>query len=281
MRASDGVQSGASIPTHYLARTAAVLAALVIVHGCSKSQTQPTPVQASCTFAVSTPTTAFGASGGTGTAAVTTGSGCAWSASSQAEWLKVASDSHTGSGSVSFTVNPTDQPAPRTASLTVAAQVTSIFQAGGADPPFACDYAVAAQPDDYDRDGGNGALTINTAASCKWSVKGDAGWATIEGPTEGQGSATLKVSVQPNEDDLDRRMSFSAGNRSVSLTQPGQRDCQFQVTPVETSFPRIPWNGEVMLTTGRGCRWTAASDSGWLHSSPSQGSGSARITYSA
>jgi Putative binding domain, N-terminal/Viral BACON domain len=281
MRSSDGVQRGASIHTHYLARTTLFLAALAIAHGCSKSQTQPTPVPASCTFSVSTPTTSFGASGGTGSAAVTTASTCTWTASSQADWVKIASDSHTGNGSVSFTVAPTDQAAPRTASLTVAMQAVSISQAGGVDPPPSCDYALTAEPDDFDRDGGTGVLKINTAASCKWSVKSDAGWATIEGATEGQGPATLKVFVQPNEDELDRRMTFSAGNRSVSLTQPGQRDCQFQVTPVETALPRIPWSGEVAVTTGRGCRWTASSDSGWLHSSPSQGSGSARVSYSA
>jgi hypothetical protein len=179
-----------------------------------------------------------------------------------------------------FTVSPTDQPSTRTASLTVASQVVSIFQAGGTDPPPACDYALSAQPDDFDRDGGNGKLTINTSASCKWSVKGDAGWAVIEGAADGQGPATLKVLVQPNEDELDRRMTFSAGNRSVALSQPGQRDCQFQVSSVSSELPRLAWTDEIAVTTSRGCRWTASSDSGWLHSSPSEGSGSGRVSYS-
>ena len=40
--------------------------------------------------------------------------------------------------------------------------------------PQACAYTVTADPDDFERDGGNGKLAIATTPGCKWTIKNDA-----------------------------------------------------------------------------------------------------------
>src|SRR5262245_34190469 len=167
--------------------TALVLAAFAGT-GCSKAQPPTTAVGPSCTFSVSTPTTSFGSAGGSGTANVTTGSECTWTASSQVDWLQVGGESHSGSGSVSFTVTASNVTTPRTGALTIASQSISISQEAAAVPgPQPCPITLSAEPDDYERDGGNGLLRISAAAGCAWTLKQDASWLTIEGPLQGSG----------------------------------------------------------------------------------------------
>lgn len=258
------------------------LAGLVAaVAGCSEAGKPSTPASPTCTFSVSAPTTTFGSNGGSGTAGVTTGSACTWSASSQVDWLRVGNDTHTGSGSVSFTVAPSEQTTARSAALTIASQAVSISQeAAAGPPPQPCTVALAADPDDYERDGGNGQLRVSAAAGCAWTLKQDATWLTVEGPTQGTGSATLKVSATPNDDALGRIVTLSIADQSVRVTQPGQGDCAFQVSPVGPfGLPSAPFSGGVTIATSRGCRWTAASDAPWLHVNSAGGSGSGALAY--
>jgi hypothetical protein len=256
------------------------LLAAGVAYGCSDKQ-PTTPSSASCAFSVSAPTTSFGSNGGTGTANVTTGSACTWSASSQADWLRVGGETHTGTGSVSFTVAASDASAPRTAALTIASQSISISQeaAGGPLPP-GCSFALSAEPDDYERDGGNGQLRIAAAAGCAWAIKQDGSWLTVEGPAQGTGPATLKVFATPNEDAPGRQATITIANASVRVTQPGQGDCSFQVSPAGSfGLPSAPFSDDIAIATSRGCRWTAASDAPWLHLDTAGGSGSGKVTY--
>lgn len=147
--------------------------------------------------------------------------------------------------------------------------------------PDACVYTVAADPDDFDRDGGNGKLTIATAATCKWTIKGDATWVAVEGPTQGEGPATLKFSAQANDGAPDRRMTLAIADKSIAISQPGQGDCAFQVGPVQDDIPRLPWSGVITVATSRGCRWTAVSDASWFRLKGAGGSGPGQLSYEA
>jgi len=262
--------------THTIIALAALASA---ASGCSKPQ-PTTPGSPTCAFSVSAPTTAFGSSGGSGTANVTTGSACTWSASSQVDWLRVGGDTHTGSGSVAFSVLASDGTASRTASLTVASQAIAISQAGGDPPPPGCTVSLSAEPDDYERDGGNGQLRVSAAAGCAWALKQDAPWLTIEGATQGTGPATIKVSAAANDDAAARRLTISAGATSVVVTQPGQGDCLFQVSPVFSTVSADPRAGNVSVNTSRGCRWSASIlDATWLHINRAGGVGPDAIAF--
>ena len=158
---------------------------------------------------------------------------------------------------------------------------------GPAEPPPVpppspvCSYSATADPDDYESDGGNGTLRIATAQGCRWTVTADASWAQIEGASQGEGPATLKVFVQPNDAASDRQMTFKVADQIVRVTQPPQSQCDYQVSPVTAVLPRTQWSGSVSVITGPHCRWQVTSDASWLRLQTSGGSGSATVSYEA
>ena len=105
---------------------------------CSKTPTAPTttvPPQTTCTYTISTTTFNMSGAGGTATFTVNTGSGCAWTVTSNNSFVNVTTaTSQTGPGSVSFIVgeNPGDT---RVGTITVAGQNVVVNQAPN-DPLF-------------------------------------------------------------------------------------------------------------------------------------------------
>ena len=82
-----------------------------------------------CTFTIAPTSRTSPAAGESVAVAVTTGSTCAWSTTSNAAWLTVGSGS-TGNGSVNVTVAANTGTAQRTGSVTIAGQTFSVTQAG-------------------------------------------------------------------------------------------------------------------------------------------------------
>jgi hypothetical protein len=70
-------------------------------------------------------------------------------------------------------------------------------------------------------------------------------------------------------------------DKTVALTQPGQGDCSYQVSPVSIGLAYVRSSGTIAIETTRGCRWTAVSDASWLRLASNGASGSASLTYDA
>jgi hypothetical protein len=257
---------------------AAAVALVMVMTGCDRN-TPPSPVSPSCAFSVSSSVTGFGAAGGTGTVTVATSSGCGWSASSQVDWIGVDDRTHTGSGSVTFTVAGSEHASARTGALTVASQSVQISQAGV--PAAPCTYTATADKAQFERDGGSATLTIATAPGCAWALSHDANWIALEGTLEGHGSGSVRLTADANEDAAERRATLRVANAVVGIAQAGQGDCTFDVSPIETSIPRLAWTGDIRVATERGCRWTASSGADWLRLRASTGSGSGILGYEA
>lgn len=84
-------------------------------------------VASPCTFAISPLSQSFGASGGSGSVAVTTLHDCPWTASSSADWITITSEaSGTGNGTVNFSVSATN--APRAGHITIAGNNFAVYQ---------------------------------------------------------------------------------------------------------------------------------------------------------
>jgi uncharacterized repeat protein (TIGR03803 family) len=81
-----------------------------------------------CTYTLNSAGANVAAAGGSGSFGVTAGSGCSWTASSDASWLHTTS-SGIGSGTVSYTV-AADSGAARTGTMTIAGQTFAVYQAG-------------------------------------------------------------------------------------------------------------------------------------------------------
>jgi hypothetical protein len=83
----------------------------------------------SCSYSITPSDFNPPANGGSSTVSVTTGAGCAWTASSNQPWLTIASG-HTGSGPgiVSYFASPNIGSQQRTGSLTVAGRILTVVQ---------------------------------------------------------------------------------------------------------------------------------------------------------
>ena len=98
-------------------------------HAISQGAAAPPP----CSYTVEFGTRRFGEEGGSSTARVTTGSGCAWTASSSASWVSVSPGSGTGSGEVRYTVERNTSDDDRRATITIAGQSFTVEQEEGDD----------------------------------------------------------------------------------------------------------------------------------------------------
>jgi len=97
----------------------------------SFADTAAFPGTSSCSYSVAPPSQSFGSSGGSGTFAVTTSSGCSWTAASNAAHIAITSGaSGTGSGTVFYTVGANGSSSSRSGTLTIAGQTVTVTQAG-------------------------------------------------------------------------------------------------------------------------------------------------------
>jgi uncharacterized protein (TIGR03437 family) len=96
----------------------------------------PASVMPPCTYSIAPTSAQISAAGGSGTVAVTTASGCSWTATSSAAWLTITSGaSGTGNGTVTYSVAANSATASRTATLAVAGQTFTVTQTAAAAPP--------------------------------------------------------------------------------------------------------------------------------------------------
>ncbi len=117
-----------------------------------------------CSYSISPASAAFNTSGGSGSIAVTTQSGCNWSASSGVSWVTITSGSSgTGSGTIAYTV-ASNSSAARSVVSTIAGQLFTFNQSGtqsytinasagtgGIHHSFRCNFReLWGQPDIYD-----------------------------------------------------------------------------------------------------------------------------------
>jgi len=88
-------------------------------------------VPSECTYSISPTSQSFNASGGSGTVNVTTPSGCSWTATSNASWLVITSNSSvTGNGVVNYSVSANTNASSRTGTLTIAGKTFTVTQSG-------------------------------------------------------------------------------------------------------------------------------------------------------
>ncbi len=104
------------------------------------------PSVPTCTYAIAPASQPFAAAGGAGSVNVTTQTGCAWTAASNAAWITINSGaSGNGNGTVNFTV-AANTGAQRTGTLTIAGQTFTVTQAGTGGALTLVDHLTTAGP---------------------------------------------------------------------------------------------------------------------------------------
>jgi Viral BACON domain len=87
--------------------------------------------KSNCNFLLVSDSHSFKAGGGTGNVNITAGSECNWAATSNVDWITIASSNNgKGNGAVSYSVAAYAGHAARTGTLTIAEQTLRVVQAG-------------------------------------------------------------------------------------------------------------------------------------------------------
>jgi hypothetical protein len=222
-----------------------------------------------CAFAISPDTRSVPAAGADGTVAVTAGTGCAWTAASNAPWITIASGtSGSGNGNVSYKVAATTGPA-RSGSMTIAGRTFTINQ--GAD----CTISLSSSSGTAAAGGGSGAFDVRTAAGCAWTAASNASWLTITAGATGEGNGNVRYAAAANAGPQ-RTGTIAAGGQTFTVRQDA--GCSFSISPASQTVGSIGGNASVGVTAPAGCPWNAASQVPWIGiSSGSSGSGSGTV----
>lgn len=227
-----------------------------------------------CSTSVSPASHSVGASGGSVAIAVTSASGCAWSAVTDVAWITVRSGaSGSGSGTVMLNVDPWNGPS-RTGTVRVGAYIVTITQTAG------CSFAIDPGEHNVAAAGGSATVAINTANGCAWTAASPVAWVRFTSPTSGSGSATVQFEVDRN-DGPQRSATLTIAGMSHVVTQAGS--CSYGIEPASHAVEAAGGSGSIAVTSGDGCAWTAETADGWITiATPPGGSGSGNgtVTYS-
>jgi hypothetical protein len=264
-------------------RSAALLVAGQTV---TLTQASSTPASPNCVFTLDRSSEAVAAAGAAITVAVSGGTGCSRTATSEAPWITVvAGATGTGNGAVTFNV-AANTAAARTGTVTIAGLAFTVTQAGAAaPPPPSCSFSIAPNNQSIDAAGGGGTtITISTSAGCAWTAASQASWITLTSPASGNGPGTATFSVAAN----------SGGARSGNLTIAGQTftvnqaavpppapSCSYSIAPDNQSIGAGGGTGTtITISTSAGCAWTATSQASWITlSPPTSGSGGGTVRF--
>jgi hypothetical protein len=225
---------------------------------------------AGCTYAISPMSQNVASAGGTLSVAVTTPSGCSWTASSNAGWIGVSSGgSGSGNGTVQLVVAPNPD-AERRGTATIAGQTYTVVQASG------CTFSLSPASQAVPAGGGPGSFTVNTTASCAWTAAPNAGWISVTSGGSGTGPGTVQFTAAPNAGAARSGTITTTGGQTFTVTQDS--GCSAVVTPDTIPAPAAGGSQTVSISTAADCAWSAASNAPWIAvAAPSSGSGNGAV----
>lgn len=141
-----------------------------------------------------------------------------------------------------------------------------------------CGITLVPTPSTINAAGGTGALKIDTARECRWSVSGSAGWFTFKSPVEGQGPADVPFAVESNRSTEPRRIELVVADQRVVISQEAAT-CSWKFTPDALSAGAGGGELRVTLATDEYCSWTALPQAPWMEiTSDRSGTGTAEIS---
>ena len=235
------------------------------------NQSGPGSQPGGCSYSISPTTQSPGAAGGAGSATVTAGSGCAWTAASNDGWIALTSSaSGSGNGTVTFSV-AANTGAARTGTLTIAGQTFTVTQAGG------CTYSISPTTQSPGTAGGAGSTAVTAGSGCTWTAASNDGWITLTSSANGSGNDTATFTVAANSGPA-RTGTLTIAGQTFTVTQTG--GCTYSISPTTQSPGAAGGAGSTTVTAGSGCTWTAASNDGWITlTSSANGTGNDTATF--
>jgi Putative binding domain, N-terminal/Viral BACON domain len=263
---SSGTGSG-SVQIAVEATSGPTRSGTVVVAGQVVTVTQ----SAGCSFNIDPLSQSFSSQGGTGSASIGAGAGCAWTAASNEPWITLTGPaSGSGNGSINYTVAALSGPA-RTGTISVAGTQITITQGSG------CAISIAPTSANVPAAGGTGSVAVTTAAGCPWSAASSASWLTITSGANGSGNGTVQYSAAATGS-VARSATITIGGQTFTVNQAS--GCSISLAPTSASVAAGGAKNTVTVTAGAGCTWTATSGVPWITiASGGSGNGTGTVAY--
>ena len=235
--------------------------------------------QGACSPSLNSTGQSVGSGAATGSVGVTAGTGCTWSAVSNAGWVTLSgATSGTGNGTVPYSVAANPSTSPRSGTLTVAGQTYTVTQAA-----LSCTYSVSPTSQSVAASGGTGSTGITAPAGCAWTgVSNNTSWLTVTSGASGSGNGTVAFSAAANPTTGQRSGTLTIGGRTFTVNQAAAA-CTYSISPTSQSLAAGGGTGSATVTAGAGCAWTGVSNNtSWLTvTSGASGSGGGTVAFSA
>ena len=246
--------------------------------------------RAPCRYTLTPATQTIATSGGAATVTVTTtDADCAWTATTDANWISLTDPtSGTGGGVINFTAEP-NQGGDRSGAIIVAGQRATVIQSAVAPPN--CNTAISPSGENVPAAGGSGSIAVEAPSVCQWLVLSNASWITVTSGSTGRASGVVTFSVAANAGAA-RTGTISIGGRTFTVSQaaasaptpptpPAPPACAYTIAPTSQSVPSTAGTGTVSVTTTAACAWTAVSNAPWLTvTSGAAGTGNGPVGFS-
>jgi hypothetical protein len=274
----------------------------ILASACSKNSTNPTNPTTCTTTAAAPSTSSFAPEGGTGTVAVTAGSGCSWSAASSASFITISQGaSGSGNGTAQFTVAANTGTADRSGTITVAGTTFTITQRAAATVnPVTIGAPTASSPiGGTTITGSRPTLVVNNASitgtpgtvTYRFEVSDQSGFPadpartfSVDGVAQGSGTTS---GVIPR--DLGPSVLWYWHARATNGTVTGAYSatetfrtastCSYVLSATSLAVGAGGGSPTVTVTTDSACSWTAASNAAFITvASGASGTGNGTVT---
>jgi len=277
--ASGGSGSGnGSVRLLVAANAGAARSGTALIAG--QSFTVEQAAAATCSYTILPTSRNVGAPGDDFTVEVRTTAGCAWTASSSASWIGVASGgSGSGNGAVRLAVAANTGPA-RTGTVTIAGQFFSVEQAAA---PAPCAYTIAPTLRSVGARADEVTVEVRTAAGCAWTASSNASWMTVASGGSGAGDGSVRLAVAANPGAIRTGTALIAG-QAFTVEQAAAAPCTYRVKPDRYNAGRSADDVRIAVDTTSVCPWTAASPVPWAtiaEGASGIGQGTVRVLVSA
>jgi len=233
------------------------------------SQSFTVTQEGACSYSLNSTSQNVGSGGGTLSVDVAAAGGCAWTATSNAPWITVASGgSGSGNGTVQLAVAASSE-GERRGTATIAGQTFTVVQASG------CAVSLSPTGQNVPAGGAPGSFTVNTGAGCAWTATSNVPWISVTSGGSGTGTGSVQFTVAANGGAA-RTGTITVSGQTFTVNQDA--GCSPTVAPETIGAPAGGASQPVNVTTSPDCSWTAVSNAPWIVvSAGASGSGNGTV----
>jgi hypothetical protein len=227
-----------------------------------------------CTYSLNPSGATIPAAGGTGSFAISTGVGCAWSTGASDPSVTITSaTSGSANATINYSVIPNATNTSINSTITVAGQTYSITQFAAAS----CSFGIVPSTINATSSGGTAQIGINASdASCSWTASG-LGVSAANGTGTGQVTVTIPAKTTAGA----QLLNATIAGQTLTVNQTGA-DCTVSLSATSASIlSGGTTSGSVNITTPAGCSYSTVPGPSWVSvTSGASGTGPGMLTYS-